>query len=150
MRGVFDPNPGHRTVAEWRRLLGELVGSLCTYTGIQFTPTSWFVEDQTGYASANGCVDIRGEVSSALRLSACGVVSVSVNFGEAAWASCNLLLFSDGRRLLGPKRCELVSIAYTPEGWSSQGWVGDVYGEWESYETDARWAARREDKFIIS
>ena len=139
MQAAFDPNPGHRTETEWQCLLHRLVEELSAYAAVPFMPTSNFVDDTPGHASASGCVDVRGTVSAALRLDVCGVVCVSVNFGEAAWASCNLLLFSGGRRVFGPDGLGLVSLAYTPEGWSSRGWVADDYGEWESHDTDARW-----------
>jgi hypothetical protein len=144
MWSVFDPNPCHRAEAEWRRLLGGLIESLSEYTGIRFAPTSWFVNDQPGHASAGGCVDVRGSVNPSLQLEACGVVCISVNFGEAAWVSADLLLFSDGRRLLGPNGLGLVSLAYRPEGWLSRGWVADEYGEWEAHDTDARWGGTEE------
>jgi hypothetical protein len=138
---VFDPNPGHRTEAEWRQLLCQLVGSLATYTGIRFVPTSWFIEDHAGHASAGGCVDIRGPVSSALRLDACGVLCLSVNHGEATWASADILLFSGGRRVLGPDAREVVHFRYTPNGWTDHGWVRGECSEWEMdmYPTDRRW-----------
>lgn len=139
MQAVFDPNPGHRPDSVWRQLLAELVESLSEYTGIRFTPTSWFVEDQPGAASASGCVDIRGCVSPALRLEACGVVCISVNFGEAARASADVLLYSGGRRVLGPDRKEIASLVYRPDGWVSRGWVNGECGEWEGYPNDARW-----------
>lgn len=141
MESVFDPNPGHRPEAEWRRTLGALVESLSVHTGIRFAPTSWFIEDHPGYASACGCVDVRGAVSPALRLEACGVVCISVNHGEAAWASADVLLFSGGRRVLGPDSREVVRFRYTPHGWVDDGWVIGECGEWEleTYPTDARW-----------
>jgi hypothetical protein len=139
VQSVFDLNPGHRTEAEWRRLLGALVESLSTYTGIRFAPTSWFIEDHPGHASASGCVDVRGVISPVLRLEACGVVCISVNHGEAAWASADVLLYSGGRRVVGPDGREVVHFRYTPDGWSGLGWVKGECGEWEGYPTDARW-----------
>jgi hypothetical protein len=141
VEAVFDKNPGHRLEAEWLRMLGGLVESLTAHTGIQFTPTSWCIEDHPGYASAGGCVDVRGPVSPALRLEACGVVCISVNHGEAAWASADILLFSDGQRVLGPDNREVVQFRYTPNGWVNNGWVIGVCGEWEleRYPTDTRW-----------
>jgi hypothetical protein len=141
VESVFDPNPGHRTDAEWLRMLGGLVESLSVHTGIRFTPTAWFIEDHPGYASAGGCVDVRGAVSPALRLEACGVVCISVNHSEAAWASADVLLFSGGRRVLGPGNREVVRFRYTPDGWVNDGWLFGECGEWEveTYPTDARW-----------
>jgi hypothetical protein len=136
---LLDPNPGLRTEAEWRELLGGLVTSLSRFCGIEFTPTSWYTgDDKPGYASSCNCVNVRGVVNAALRLEACGVVCISVNFGEAAWASADVLLFSGGERVLGP-RGSLVLLVYEPTGWVSRGWVIDDYGEWESHATDARW-----------
>jgi hypothetical protein len=138
---LFDSNPGCRPEAVWRRMLGGLVESLSAHTGIPFAPTSWFIEDQPGHASAGGCVDVRGPVSPSLRLEACGVVCISVNHGEGAWASADILLFSNGRRVLGPDGREVVHFRYTPDGWSDIGWVNGECGEWEDdqYLTDARW-----------
>lgn len=141
MEAVFDSNPGGRPEAEWRRLLGGLVESLSAHTGIAFSPTSWFIEGHPGHASAVGCVDVRGAVSPALRLEACGVVCISVNHGEAAWATAEILLFSGGRRVLGPDGSEVVHFRYNPDGWLNVGWVNGECGEWEAgqYPTDARW-----------
>jgi hypothetical protein len=137
---LLDPNPGFRSEAEWRQLLGGLVKSLSAFTGIAFEPTSWFVsDDRPGHACASNCVDVRGVVNPALRLDACGVVCVTVNFGEAAWASCDLLLFVAGRRVRGPAGLDFVFLPYTEAGWSSKGRVVDATGEWESHTTDARW-----------
>ena len=141
MEAVFDKNPGCRPDAEWRRMLGGLVESLSAHTGIRFTPTSWFIEDYPGHASAGGCVDVRGAVSPSLRLEACGVLCISVNHGEAARASADILLFSGGRRVLGTDEREVVRFQYTPHGWLDHGWVRGECSEWEveTYPTDARW-----------
>jgi len=138
---VFDPNPRHRPEAEWRRLLVGLVESLSAHTGITFAPTSWFIEDHPGDASAGGCVDVRGCVSTTFRLEACGVVCISVNHGEAAWASADVLLYSGGRRVFGPDGSEIVHFRYNPDGWADLGWTNGECGEWEGYRTDARWQA---------
>src|SRR5262249_6513689 len=107
---------------------------------IRFEPTSWFVrDDRPGFACACNCVNVRGAINPALRLDACGVVCVTVNFGEAAWASCDLLLFSGGRRVHGPDGLAFVFLPFREAGWSSRGWVVDDTGEWESHPTDARW-----------
>ena len=141
MEEVFDPNPGHRQESEWRRLLGVLVESLSAHTGICFAPTSWFIEDHAGHAHAGGCVDVRGSLSPALRLDACGVICISVNHGEAAWVSAVVLLFSSGRRVLGPDNREVARFRYTTGGWADDGWVTGECGEWEEerYPTDKRW-----------
>ncbi|MFO0797626.1 MAG: hypothetical protein U0804_09110 [Gemmataceae bacterium] len=136
---MLDTNPGHRPDAEWRRLLGGLVESLSDYTGIPFAVTSWFIEDHLGHAHAGGCVHVRGCVSEAFRLVACGVVCISVNHGAAAWASADVLLYSGGRRVFGPDGSEIVHFRYTPHGWSGRGWMNGECGEWEGYLTDARW-----------
>src|SRR6187455_3122752 len=122
-------------------MLGGLVESLSAHTGLRFAPVSWFIEDHPGHAHSGGCVDIRGPVSPALRLEACGVVCISVNHGEAAWASADVLLFSGRRRVLGPDDREVVHFRYTSDGWSDVGWVNGECGEWErlQYPTDARW-----------
>jgi hypothetical protein len=141
MEAVFDKNPGNRADAEWRRMLTGLVELLAAHTGIRFALTSWFIEDHPGYANSCGCVDIRGTVSPALRLEACGVVCISVNHGESAWATTDILLFSGGRRVLGPDKREVVRFDYTPHGWTDHGWVYGEGSEWEvvTYPTDARW-----------
>ncbi|AWM35586.1 hypothetical protein GobsT_67390 [Gemmata obscuriglobus] len=147
MESVFNKNPGYRPEAEWRRMLGGLVESLSAHTGIRFAPTSWFIEDHPGYANSGGCVDVRGPVSPALRLEACGVVCISVNHGQAASASAAVLLFSGGRRVLGPDAQEVVVFRYTPNGWVDHGWVCGECGEWEKgqYPTDARWQRAEPD-----
>ena len=142
MRGLLDPNPPLRSEAEWRQLLGGLVESLVAFTGIRFEPTSWFVgDDRPGHSCASNCVNVRGAVNPALRLDACGVVCVTVSFGEAAWASCDLLLFAGGRRVQAPGGLDIVFLSFSEGGWASQGWVADEHGEWESHTTDARWGS---------
>ncbi|MDI1431767.1 hypothetical protein [Polyangium sorediatum] len=140
MQNLLDPNPRLRSEAEWRALLGGLVESLSAFTGLRFEPTSWFVsDDQPGHACASNCVNVCGVVSPALRLEVCGVVCVTVNFGESARASCDLLLFVDGQRIRGPGALDFVFLPYGEAGWSSRGWVQDETGEWEATTTDARW-----------
>ncbi len=141
MQSVFNENPGHRTEAEWRQMLLDLMESLAAYTGIGFAPTSWFIDDHPGHASACGCVDLRGCISQSLQLDACGVICISVNHGEAAWVLADVLLYSNGRRVHGPDGTEFVSFHYRADGWSSQGWMNSECGEWkwEYYDTDARW-----------
>ena len=140
MRGLLDPNPTRRSEAEWRQLLSGLVASLSAFTGIRFEPTSWFVgDDRPGHACASNCVNVRGVVNPALRLDACGVICVTVNFGEAAWASCDLLLFAAGRRVRGPGGLDIAFLPYSENGWVSRGWVVDENGEWESHTTSVRW-----------
>lgn len=140
VRGLLNPNPGPRSEAEWRRLLGGLVESLSAFTGIRLEPTSWVVEDDVpGYACACNCVNVRGVVNPVLRLDACGVLCITVNFGEAAWASCDLLLFAEGKRVRGPDQMDFVYLPYRESGWSCQGWMVDDTGEWESHSTDDWW-----------
>ncbi len=140
MKRLLDPNPGLRSEAQWRQLLGGLVESLSAFTCITFEPTSWSVQgDQPGFASACNAVNVRGEVSSTLRLEACGVVCVTVNFGEVAWASCNLLLFTAGQRVRGPEGLDLVFLSFGPLGWVGKGWVVDDTGEWESHTMNEWW-----------
>jgi len=140
VRQLFDPDRVLRSEAEWRLLLGGLVESLSAFTGVRFEPTSWFVgDDRPDYACATNRVDIRGSVNPTLRLDACGVVCVTVNFGEAAWASCDLLLFVSGRRVRGPGGPDFVLLLCSEAGWLSRGWMLDDTGEWESHTTDARW-----------
>lgn len=140
MIGLLDPNAGYRSEAEWRRLLSDLIASLSAFSGIQFEPTSWFVrDDQPGYASACNCVDVRGVVSPVFRLDACGVVCVTINFGEAAWVTCNLLLFSCGSRVRVSEGGDLMVLPYTNAGWSDPEWAPDLTGEWESHTSNMRW-----------
>jgi hypothetical protein len=142
VRGLFDQNHDLRTEAEWRELLGDLVVSLSAFCGIDFRPTSWFThDDRPGYASSSNCVNIRGVVNPSLRLEACGVVCISINFGEDVWASADLLLFSDGRRVSGPDGLDLMLLVYRDDGWISPGWTADDSGEWKSHDTDERWRA---------
>ena len=142
MRDLFDIDPGPRTEAEWRGLLGGLVASLSAFAGVEFAVTSWFVgDDRPDAAMASNCVRVRGVVNAALGIEACAVVCVTVNFGEAAWASADVLLFSGGRRVPGPGGADApLLLEYGPAGWVSRGWVAGELGEWGQYETDARWA----------
>lgn len=138
---VFDTNPGDRTESEWRAILTDLIASLSQFLGIDFLPTSWFAFDDTpGAASGGSCVNVRGVSNAPLQLAMCGVVCINVNFGEAAWAGADLLLFNGGRRQLGPNGSDLLALEYTANGWSSRGWVEDEYGEWKMHDTDDRWS----------
>ena|ERR1022692_2104101 len=115
MQELFDSNADLRSEAEWRRLLSTLVDSLSQFTGVQFQATSWFTQDdKPGYASSCNTANIRGEINSSLPIDGCGVVSICINFKEAVWVSCRLLLFSVGQRIGGE---ELMSLSYTEEGW---------------------------------
>ena len=116
------------------------MGSLSASTGVELQPTSWVVEDdQPGFACACNCVNVRGSVDAALQLGACGVVCVTVNFGEAAWASSDLLLFAAGQRVRGPDGADFVHLSYSDGGWVNHGWVTDDHEEWESHTTDEWW-----------
>lgn len=138
---ILDPNPRLRSAAEWRQILSELVDALSSRTGIDLQPTSWRVEDdRPGFASASSSVDVRGTINPALRLDACGVVCVTVNFGEAAWVSCDLLFFYAGRRVRGPEGGDFVYVPYSEVGWGDGRWMVDENGEWESHTTDEWWS----------
>jgi hypothetical protein len=139
MSGLLDCNPALRTADDWRALLDGLLESLSAHVGRPFRATSWFVhDDRPGYASSCNCADIRATINETLSLEACGVVCVTVNFGEAAWACCDLLLFASGRRIRGPKGVDLVALSYDGEGWVG-GWTVDANGEWEAHSEDDRW-----------
>lgn len=145
-RALLDPNPGHRSTTEWQQELTDLVDALSAFTGIGFRPTSWVVEDdRPGFACACNCVDVRGAVNAALQLEVCGVICVTVNFGEEAWASSDLLLFAAGRRVRGPGGTDLLHFSYTSEGWVCRGWMIDDNSEWESHTTDERWESASPD-----
>lgn len=146
VNGILDPNAGHRSSSQWQHELGDLVSALSASTGIEYRPTSWVVEDdRPGFACACNCVNVRGSVNTALELDVCGVVFITVNFGEEAWASSDLLLFAAGRRVRGPGGTDLVHFSYTSEGWVSKGWMTDDNGEWESHTTDEWWEAASPD-----
>jgi hypothetical protein len=66
-------------------------------------------------------------------------VCVTVNFGEAAWASSDLLLFSAGQRVRGPEGADLAHLSFDGIGWITHGWVADDHEEWESHATDEWW-----------
>jgi hypothetical protein len=139
MSGLLDSNPALRTAEEWKALLASLVESLSAHVGRAFRATSWFVhDDRPGYASSCNCVDIRATVNEALALEACGVVCIMVNFQEAAWACCDLLLFAACRRIAGPQGMDWVALSYENGRWVG-GWVVDANGEWQSHVDDARW-----------
>jgi hypothetical protein len=113
MSGLLDFNPALRTADEWRGLLAGLVESLSAHVGRPFQATSWFIhDDRPGYASSCNCVDIRAMLIGPLALEACGVICVTVNFGEAAWARYDLLLFASGCRIKGPRGMDLIALNY--------------------------------------
>ena len=141
MCGLFDAGTRSRTEAEWRDLLTNLVESLSAYTKIHFTPTSWFAsDDKPDSASACNCVDVQGVVNESLALTACGVVCVTVNFDEAVWVSCDLLLFSGDQRTRPSAGRDVILLKFGEAGWTSLGWTTDFNGEWESHATAARWS----------
>ncbi|APR81065.1 Hypothetical protein A7982_06412 [Minicystis rosea] len=138
MKPILDPNL--RSAVEWQQALGVLIDALSTSTGIAFQPTSWLVEDdQPGFSCACNCVNLRGTINPALQLDACGVLCVTINFGEAAWASCDLLLFAAGRRVRGPDGADIIHFSYRDVGWVDNGWIADDNQEWESHTTDEWW-----------
>ena len=63
------------------------------------------------------------------------------HFQNETWGSCDLLLFAQGRRLVGQSAHDLVWLSCGESGWSSGGWAMDEHGEWESHPTDARWGS---------
>ncbi len=71
------------------------------------------------------CVDLRGVVNPSLGVAACGTLCATVNFGEAAWVSCDLLFFADGKRLVGPKEHDLAVARFDDSGWSRLYWTVD-------------------------
>lgn len=137
---LFDINPQARTQEQWRELLVDLVSSLSSFTGYRFTPVSWGVQDdQPGHAFACNCVDVVGSINEVIDLQACGVICITVNFGEAVWASCDLLLFSNNQRIKGKEGMDVLLFRCEPEGWVYHGWVKDEYGEWEAHLDTSRW-----------
>ena len=139
MSGFLDCNPALRTADEWRSILASLIESLSAHVGQPFRSTSWFVhDDRLASASSCNCVDIRATLSGPLALEVCGVVCITVNFGETAWACCDLLLFASGRRFTGPKGMDLIALGYDNERWVG-GWAVDEHGEWRGHTDDDRW-----------
>jgi hypothetical protein len=144
MHSLLEASPPLRTADEWRRLLSDLVTSLSSFLGLRFQPTSWFVHDDVpGHASCCNCVDVWGALSEGLSVQVGGVICVTVNFGEAAWGTCDLLLFAGGRRLCGPEGADLIRLSYNQRGWVIHGWCADDYGEWQAHNEAARWVAAK-------
>jgi hypothetical protein len=140
MENLLDANPPLRSADQWNSILSALVASLSSSLGVAFQPSSWFVRDDIpGYASASNCVDVWATLSERLAVQICGVICVQVNFGEAVWVICDLLLFANGHRLRGPKSMDVIRLAYTGQGWVLHGWGADDYGEWEGHTDAARW-----------
>lgn len=141
MNNLFNVNPAVRTADEWRKILFELVLSLSLFLNLEFEATSWFVnDDQPGYANSSNSVDIKAIVHSGLGIQVCGVLCLDINFGEAVWASCDLLMFTlGGKRLLGEHKKDLIVVTYDDRGWNNWGWAVDGNFEWESYIDNSRW-----------
>jgi hypothetical protein len=146
MQKLLEITPALRTADEWRHLLGEVVDSLSSFLGVAFKSTSWFVHDDIpGYASSCNCVDVWATLSEGLSVHACGVVCLTLNFGEGAWLICDLILYASRRRLKGPPGMDLIRLSYNEQGWVNHGWGADEYGEWEAHTDPARWGLLLED-----
>ena len=140
MSNLFNTDPLMRTQEQWRALLIDLVTSFSSFIGYRFIPVSWFVEDdQPSHASTCNCVDDIGSIDDLIDLQACGTICISINYGEAVWVICDLLLFSKNQRIKGKKGMEVLTFRYGPEGWVYHGWVNDEYGEWEAHIDNSRW-----------
>lgn len=140
MNQLFDPNPGLRTADEWRGILSKLVTSLSSFLGLEFEATSWFVhDDRTGDLSSSNSVDIKANIPVSLSLQMYGVLCLTINFDEAVWVSCDLLLFASGHRLLGSQGMDLIEVTYDERGWTNRGWIIDANYEWEAYSDNSRW-----------
>lgn len=141
LSNLFDVNPELRTALEWRHILSELVVSLSSFMGLDFEPVSWYVkDDKAGDLNSSNSVNIKAQVHVGLALQVCGVLCLDINFldinfGEAVWASCDLLLFiASGHRLTSSHRKDLITLTYFDEqGWQNQGWTSDANYEWESH-----------------
>lgn len=139
MKNPLAPYIGVRREADWRAILTELTASLSKFIGVALEPVSWYTgDDDPGCASSN-CVNVRGTVNQAFALDACGVVCISCNFGATPHASADLLLFSGGRRILGPGGADILFFNYHKSGWTAGDWRFGECGEWDSHDTDARW-----------
>ncbi|OKH52705.1 hypothetical protein NIES2101_13790 [Calothrix sp. HK-06] len=142
LSNLFDVNPELRTASEWRHILSELVVSLSSFIGLDFEPVSWYVQDdKPGYSNSSNSVDIKAQVHTGLALQVCGVLCLDINFGEAVWASCDLLLFTaSGHRLTSSHRKDLITLTYFDEqGWQNRGWTSDANYEWKSHTDNQRW-----------
>jgi len=136
---VLDPDHGSRTECEWRAILEKLVSSLSAHMGVQFAPKAGFTaNDKPGNRSAGSSLDIAGRVPGLAQTRLCGVIGVSVTVGEAAWVSCDLLLFA-GRHWLRSPDAEILRLSYREDGWSEPIWGQDENWEWEHMASAERW-----------
>ena len=135
----LDPNPPRRTAVEWRDCLEELVLELSDFTSVQLATSWWRVQDDApGAASASNCVDVRGKLSETFDITVCGVLCVTVNFGEVVSISCDLLLFVRGKRVTVSDGA-VIFLRRDHDGWRNLGWCVDESGEWELHEDESRW-----------
>lgn len=134
MTAFDDPN-FRRSPSEWRSVLLDLLEKLGAQAHLKFTTVSDWVGQVSGKFSSS-CVDIRAVVDQQTCLSVCGVLCVTVNYGESVYVSAELLQFVEGKRV---RPGEFMVYQYAKERWSDCEWSLDANGEWESHSSEARW-----------
>lgn len=126
-----------RSAAQWRALLESLTASLSRRLQHEIVIVALHADDdQPGHASWGASADIRITLSRLPLLEASGTIAVTVNAGEVAMISADLLLFADGARIRGPAGADLFHLAFAADqGWSPVGWQLDHTGEWGAAST---------------
>ena len=130
---ALDPSGRSRSQDQWRELLSELVSELGASLDAKFTVTHWNV------GGISACADIRASLRPELELEACGTVCVTTDKREV-WCTADLLFFSYGVRLSGPRGQAYIGVSLTTDGWSSPRWRADDTGEWELHDSNERWS----------
>lgn len=126
-----------RTESDWHLLLLALVDALSTTLERTVHVTGFHAaDDNPAYACWAGTAYLRICLSPLPLLELCGAVMVTVNVGENAAISTDLLLFSNGIRVRGPAGEDLFHLGFTEDLlWVPRGWMFDDTGEWEGAST---------------
>ncbi|NQV32429.1 MAG: hypothetical protein HQ515_07025 [Phycisphaeraceae bacterium] len=119
----------------------RLLQDLERHLGAELAPTSFFIEEQhNGSASYECNLDFHWALAPAIRLSICGILCYSANWGERVSIGAYLLPFQDRSRLTVP--ADEDTVLYLPRG--REGWVDPIVacgygGEWSQYDSPERW-----------
>ena len=123
-----------RSQSEWRILLEDLAASLSRLLQREVLVVELRAQnDDATIASWGAAADIRVVLAPVPRLEAFGTIMVTVNVGEIAMISADLLLFAEGVRLHSPGSGSLYHLGFSADrGWIPAGWQLDDSGEWET------------------
>lgn len=140
----FDVNtitPQYRYKDEWREIFTGAQNELFLLLGVdlEFVAGTKFSDDEVGNNIASEAARIKGIFPWPLHLELCGLMFATIQFDEYAHLGVDLLLFSNGKRLKGSKKMDLLHCNYTSNGWGEIVWGYDEHYEWDNEETNVAW-----------